>query len=150
MKESIDTAKTNLRKLEALGHVNRKRVVGAGYSYEVVNSKKWFWKRNNSRRKENSTMSKVLDDCETKHLQVENPSMGSSLDLGKKTLDDRVEKTSNNKESKTLICNKTQSSSPDGVVDPRHAPIRAEIQRLWLLANPHAPLHLGVRGQPPH
>jgi hypothetical protein len=121
LKESIDTAKTNLRKLEVAGYVSRQRVVGAGYSYIVINSKKWIWKRSNSHR-------------------GENPSMGNLPDSGKKPVDHRVENPSNNKECKTpLRHTKRKPSSPDGEMDSRHSLLRAEIQRLWLLSNPGKP-----------
>jgi hypothetical protein len=93
LKESLDTAKVNLRKLCAEGYVSRRRVVGAGYAYVVLNSKKWIWKRENGHRVENPPMGSH---------RVENPSTENLPDVGKKPADDRRETPSNNKESKTL------------------------------------------------
>jgi hypothetical protein len=139
LSESIDTAKVNLRRLSNEGYVIRKRIVGAGYSYQVVNSKKWCWKRSNGHQVENPSMEKPADDRVENPLQVENPSMGNLLDLGKKPADDRRETYSNNKEEKTLLRHRKRSSSPDGAddhhdenIDPRHATVRTVILDLHL------------------
>ncbi len=119
LQESIDTAKVNLRKLSAEGYVTRQRVVGAGYRYTVVNSKKWLWKRTNGQR-------------------VENPSTDKPIDLGNKPAADQVENPPSNKESKTLLRQLKRIPSPRGEfdhppsVDPRHSPVRHLIQEFYL------------------
>ncbi len=62
LKESADTAKVNLRKLWSEGYVRRTRVVAAGYTYRVVNSKKWLWQRQNGQRLEDPSMEKPADE----------------------------------------------------------------------------------------
>jgi hypothetical protein len=90
--ESVETAKANLRKLADAGYVRRKLVVGGGYIYTVINSKKWHWKRNNSHRVENPSKEKLSND------RVENYPMN-----GKKPFDDRVENYPINKEVREVL-----------------------------------------------
>jgi hypothetical protein len=89
LKEHIDTAKTNLRKLCAEGYIKRKRIYGAGYVYRVVNSKKWIWDRDGSHRRKNPPMESVQ--------RGGNPPMN-----GRKAVDDGAKNPSIIKGSKSV------------------------------------------------
>ena len=94
LQESVDTAKTNLRKLEKLGYVRRKRVFGSGYCYEVIKSKKWLWSRTNRHRGGNPSMAP---------LRVEEPSVKDLIVSRETSASDRAGNPSRNKENKTSV-----------------------------------------------
>jgi hypothetical protein len=48
LREHVNTAKANIKALEAKGYITRRRLPDNRCSYAVTNSKKWLWTRRNS------------------------------------------------------------------------------------------------------